>query len=123
MGHVIHRKDDQYRLWSTFTDTYITEPMSRDEMAEHIKTEALLALHESISSDTEARLTRVDKKGTSSMVGGARDTTKWNIEMCQQCGSFHHPFECRPSDGKCGYCGEPVDDEGHLPPCPGTNTP
>lgn len=120
MGHVIHRRGTRYRLWSTYTDTYITEPMTRGQMAKYITREATQELQDRISRigrETEERMERAAKRGTSSLMGGPRDTTKWDTEMCQQCGRFHHTFELRPSDGKCGHCGEPEDDMAHKPPC------
>lgn len=116
MGTEVHRKGNQYRLWSTYTDTYATKPMTRKQMATYLVREATREFQASIGRDVEERMERTAKKGTSSRIGGLRDTTKWDTELCR-CGSFHHTFELRASDGKCGYCGEPTDDKAHQPPC------
>jgi hypothetical protein len=113
MGYAVHRKGDQYRVWSTYTDTYVTDPMARDVMAKWLREDAIQTLEERIDRETEARLDRADKCGSS---GHPRDTANWDTELCR-CGQFHHTFELRASDGKCGHCGEPTDDKAHQPPC------
>jgi len=116
MGNIIHRKGRRYRVWSTYTDTYITGPMSRGQMTRHLVRCATREFEGRILQDTEVRMERASKKGTSSLVGSPRDGTKWDTERCQ-CGNFHHTFELRASDGKCSHCGEPEDDTSHKPPC------
>lgn len=113
MGYAVHRKGDQYRVWSTYSDTYVTEPMTRDVMAKWLREDAFQTLEERIDRDTEVRLARADKCGSS---GHPRDTDEWDTELCR-CGRFHHTFELRASDGKCGHCGEPEEDIAHKPPC------
>lgn len=113
MGYAVHRKGDQYRVWSTYSDTYVTDPMTRSMMAGWLRDDAFQTLEERIDRDTEDRLARADKFGSS---GHSRDTEEWDTELCH-CGGFHHMFEIRSSDGKCGYCGEPEEDKSHNPPC------
>jgi hypothetical protein len=116
MGHVIHRRGTRYRLWSTYTDTYITPSMTRGQMTRYIVREATREFEATIGRDTEERMERAAKTGTSSRMGGTHDTTKWATERCH-CGSFHHTFELRPSDGNCRSCGEPEGDTAHKAPC------
>ena len=116
MGHIIHRRGTRYHLWSTYTDTYITPSMTRGEMTRYIVWEAILEFEANIGRETEERMERASKKGTSSLVSEARDTTKWDTERCH-CGGFHHTFELRVSDGNCRSCGEPEGDTVHKPPC------
>lgn len=116
MGHVIHRKGTRYRLWSTYTDTYITGSMTRGEMTRYIVREATREFEANIGRDTVERMDRAAKTGTSSRMGGVHDATKWATERCH-CGGFHHTFELRPSGGNCRVCGEPEGDTAHKPPC------
>ena len=113
MGHAIHRNGNQYRMWSTIVDRYITDPMTREEMAAWVREDAIQTLLERIGPDTEQRLDRADKHGSS---GHGRDADCWEPELCDR-GRFHHAFILRPSDGKCSHCGEPEDDHAHLPTC------
>ena len=122
MGRSIHRNGDQYREWSSIVDCYVTEPMSRDEMLKHLKDSAIQDLLARVSDEIEERLERADKNGTSSYVSTPRDATKWETEICQKCGSFHHAFVLRESDGNCRHCGEPLADRTHNPPCPSKET-
>jgi hypothetical protein len=117
MGTIIHRKGTRYRLWSTCTDTYITRSMTRGQMAKYIMAEAIREFEANIGPNTEERMERAAKTGTSSRVGCARDATKWDTELCGHCNRFHHTFELRPSDGNCRVCGEPEGETSHKPPC------
>lgn len=74
MGHAIHRNGSMYRMWPTYSDTYITEPLTRDQMAAWVRVDAILSLLEKIDSDTESRLVRADRWGSS---GNSRDSDKW----------------------------------------------
>ena len=114
MGHAIHRKGDQYRMWSSYTDTYLTDPMTREEMAKWVKDDAIQTLLERIDRETEERLARADRTGSS---GFARSTEEWNQEHCGHCGGMHHLFVFRALDGNCGFCGEPKEDPAHKPTC------
>lgn len=113
MGHAIHRNGDKYRMWSTFVDRYISDPMTREEMAVWVREDAIQHLLERIDEDTEQRLARSDKYGSS---GFKRDADRWDPELCNR-GRFHHAFILRPSDGKCSHCGELENDHAHLPTC------
>lgn len=112
MGRAIHRKEDKYRMWSTVVDRYLTEPMTREEMAAWVKEDAIQTLLERLDQDTEFRLDRADKCGSS---GHPRDPSAWETEMCSR-GRFHHVF-APTLKGNCSECGEPEEDHAHLPPC------
>lgn len=45
MGTEVHRKGDRYRLWSTYTDSYATEPMTRRQMTTYLVREATREFH------------------------------------------------------------------------------
>lgn len=113
MGHAIHRNGDKYRMWSTIVDRYISDSMTREEMAAWIKEDEMQRLLARIDMETESRLIRADTWGGS---GFKRDATRWDTERCDQ-GRFHHEFDLRPSDGLCKVCGEPRDDHAHEPSC------
>lgn len=112
MGHAIHRNGDKYRMWSTIVDRYISDPMTREEMAVWVREDAIQTLLERIDQDTEQRLARADRNGSS---GHGRDADRWDTELCDH-GRFHHEFKLR-ADNLCGVCGEPEDDHAHLPTC------
>lgn len=42
MGWNLSRKDNQYRIWSTVSDQYVTDWISREEVFEHWYDDALL---------------------------------------------------------------------------------
>ena len=112
MPRFIHRNGEQYRLWSTITDTYLTAPMPRPEMFGW-----LLDGGDGCTTETEVarRLARADAQGTS-QAGDSRSADEWESERCNGCAGFHHEYSARP-DGACGACGEAADDVQHQPPC------
>ena len=116
MGQTIHRKGTRYRLWSTVLDKYVTGTMTRGEMTRYIVAQARREFESSIVRDTEERMARAARNGTSSRVEPVRDATKWDTEVCH-CSRFHHKFELRTSDRNCCSCGEPEEDLTHKPPC------
>lgn len=117
MGHFIHRKGTRYRVWSTVVDKYISRSMTRGQMVKYLIREGLREFEQRIDADVSARMSRVDRLGTSSLMGDSRDATKWDTERCDHCGGFHHDFELRLSDGMCRSCGEPEGDTSHKSPC------
>lgn len=120
MGQVIHYRRGNFRIWSTFVDQYVTEPMTEASMEAWLKNDARSAALEyeaGLVADIKNRMERARRKGTSSLVGGERDKSTWETERCNRCGTFHHTFDLRSSDGNCGHCGEPEGDVAHKPPC------
>lgn len=116
MGYEIHRNGDRYREWSTFVDKYTTAPMTRAEMAQYLA-ETTDSRREAAPDRVEVRLARVDARGTSSFVGGTRDATRWDTEICDGCGRFHHSFVPQHGDAICANCGVSQNDVAHRPPC------
>lgn len=76
--HAIKRGEEfRFRLWSTNSDSYVSDEMSESEMREHL---LKIAVCEAISEHNErinGRIERAVTKGTSSRIGRARDLKKW----------------------------------------------
>lgn len=79
MSRVIQRRDGKhgprYREWSNMLDRYTTRPLTREQMAQK------LIEDDSNADAVEARLARVDRRGTSCHVGDAEAFDRpWNTE-------------------------------------------
>lgn len=114
MGQFIHRNGSEYRVWSTFTDSYVTTAGDRDGIAEYLLEEAIAEAKKDIAE----RLARADANGTSAMFG-KRDATKWDEERCGVCLAWHHPFVSKGGIGRagCDRCGDPRRKPWHGPLC------
>ena len=100
MGRFIHRKDTPdgplYREWSTVSDCYATNPMTREEATIYLTRIARADLEKrmaAVPKDVEARLSRADRKGTSEH-GEKRRTTRWADMFCDYCSEWHGEQEC-----------------------------
>lgn len=120
MGGSIHRNGDRYRVWSSNASQYVTPPMTRAEMAEHLRMTAT-GRREAMPENIEGRLARADEKGTSAL-RDTRDATKWETERCDGCGRFHHAFRV-DAYGFCAECGEIEHSKAHRPPCVAAQAP
>jgi hypothetical protein len=58
-----------FRLWSTIVDAYLTNELSEDEVRRALKQEYIRAAADSCVYDTEGRLGRAKRQGTSDLVG------------------------------------------------------
>jgi hypothetical protein len=114
MGYEIHRNGDQYREWSTIVDKYTTAPMTRAEMAQYLA-ETTDSRREAAPDRIEARLARVD--ATRHLLVRPRDATRWDTEICDGCGRFHHAFVPQHGDAICANCGMSQNDVAHRPQC------
>lgn len=104
----------RYRYWCSVVDCYLTEPVTRAEMAE-LLTSSQLSHRDSTGDHVEERLARTDERGTSALWFGPIDMdAPWSTECCAECGRFHHAYE---GDGACGQCGEPASDIAHSAEC------
>ncbi len=121
MSHGVHRCDTpegpRYRVWSSVVDAYLTEPMTRTEMARHLAYEFPSHNRRRHHDEIEKRLARCDVQGTS-VYGGQRTTTMWDAERCAYCAKFHHSY-WPDEDAACALCGEHVDNGAHRGPCRG----
>lgn len=107
MARFVHRNGDRYRLWSTNDDRYITEPLTRDEMVQHLQKRAF----DDAVREIAERIARADAQGTSEIGNGPRDATSWDEEECPVCDRMHHPF----SKDRC--CDDEPDHPRHGPRC------
>lgn len=130
MGLIIHARKlpegIRYRVWSTYTDRYVTDLLTETEIRDALLAEAkerstrLLA---EAGAEISARIERTNDKGTSEMMRFAHDRPTelydpWDTELCKSCSRFHHDYVCDSTDGTCKSCGEDIDDPSHLSPCP-----
>ena len=80
MGHCIHANKIGsgyvYRIWSTTSDSYVTDEMTEGQVREHNLKEAIEDAIESYESGVEARFNRAHKTGTSAL-NDSRPTDKW----------------------------------------------
>lgn len=107
----------RFREWSSVVDAYTTEPLTREEMVDHLRRSAVTDFERAV----DERLDRAQQTGTSALSGegAAALSEPWETEICQRCGRFHHAFVAR-SKGRCSQCGEAENDRAHRPPCGGT---
>jgi hypothetical protein len=81
MAHEIHaiKRDEGFlfRLWSTETDTYISDEMTESETREHLLKEAVCNAISEFNQGINGRIERATTKGTSSRIGGPRDLKGW----------------------------------------------
>lgn len=109
-----------YRLWSTVTDSYATEPLDEEEVREQLRTmyagDAMRDYERNVEGIHE-RLVRARHRGTSSRVTERDPAGPWATERCG--GHFHHAFVERPGShgAYCAQCGEPPGAVAHGPPC------
>lgn len=117
MGRSIHRNGDRYREWSSICDQYVTPPMTRAEMAEHLA-ETTDSRRDATPARIEERLARADAQGTSAH-DDTRDATTWDTERCDHCATFHHAFAPGPLNDpeRCADCGATEGYIAHHPPC------
>jgi hypothetical protein len=86
MGKVIHarktEKDElQFRVWSTNTDSYITEEMTEAELREWTLKKAVCDAIEQHLREIDSRIQRTTENGTSSRIGDTRViTAPWDEE-------------------------------------------
>jgi len=78
MAQMIHARKTEngefrFRLWSTVTDSYISEEMTETEVREWTLKEAVCAVIEQHCHDIDNRIQRTREKGTSSLMGDTRD--------------------------------------------------
>lgn len=102
----------RYRVWSTSSDQYLTEPLTESEMRELLLNEARRDAEESIGQN----LARAASMGSSRRRDDRTPASDWDRERCQQCGSRHHAYSPRP-DGACKSCGQDEEERTHRPPC------
>lgn len=109
MGMIVHRRQRRYRVWSTVCDQYATPSMTREEMAAELARPIHGHQSERTPEAIEARLRRADDNGTSAH-GRKRSAARWDTEMCNGCGSFHHKH-------REGCCDDPRGHPCHGPRC------
>jgi hypothetical protein len=103
----------RFRLWSSVSDGYCCEPMTREAFTKWMLE---LALEEQTRELAE-RLDRAARTGTSSrLIETVELDGEWEVGRCEVCESFHHAFE-KQSDGTCRSCGNPRSDRAHRKPC------
>lgn len=77
MSQVIHArrtaKNFRYRIWSTVTDSYITDPMTEKQLAKWELDSRLDQARRDHEREFPERLERASKTGTSSRMGDRRD--------------------------------------------------
>lgn len=125
MARFIHaRRIDgaiQYRIWCTITDSYLTEPMTRNETVAWLTEEARALAARTLAADLQAidgRIARADTTGSSFRREDAVTLTEpWDTERCAVCRFFHHGFVATAKGSKCADCGEPKGDRSHGPAC------
>ena len=61
LGNCIHYKDGKYRLWSSYTDTFITDWESKGEIESYLRVDALTRF----DFEVEQRFKRAEKNGCS----------------------------------------------------------
>lgn len=111
--HCVRTPDgDRFRRWSTVSDAYTTDPMTRTDMLAHL-------IRRDVDAATRAaedRMCRAEASG-SSVFDVNRGTEEWETERCDGCGRTHHTYEASRIGSGCSWCGEPEDDGAHAPPC------
>jgi hypothetical protein len=76
--HAIKKGEEfQFRLWSTITDSYISDEMSESEMREYLLKIAVCEAISQHNQQIDGRIERAATKGTSSRIGGPRNLRKW----------------------------------------------
>lgn len=83
----------RYRIWSTSSDQYLTEPLAEGEMREFLLNEARRDAEESIAQN----LARAASEGSSRRRDGRSLAADWDRERCHECGGLHNPGQ----DGAC----------------------
>jgi len=86
MAHEIHaRKNEEgelrFRVWSTITDSYVTDEGTEAELREFTLKDAVCKAIEQHLHEIDDRIQRTIKNGTSSRLGDTRDlTAPWDEE-------------------------------------------
>ncbi len=76
--HAIKRGEEfRFRLWSTNSDSYISDEMTESEVREHLLKAAVCEAISEFNRNIDGRIARATTKGTSSRIGGPRDIKKW----------------------------------------------
>lgn len=88
MSHVIHarriKKKMLFRIWSTVSDSYLTEEMTEKELREYILADDVNKAIELYFREIDDRVQRVREKGTSSRIKHTHDlTAPWDKERRQ----------------------------------------
>lgn len=76
--HAIKRGEEfMFRLWSTETDSYISDEMNESEMREHLLKVTVCEAISEFNRNIDNRFERATTKGTSSRIGRPRDLEEW----------------------------------------------
>lgn len=76
--HAVKRGEEfMFRLWSTETDSYISDEMNESEMREHLLKVAVCEAISEFNWNINGRIERATTKGTSSRIKRSRDLKKW----------------------------------------------
>ena len=132
MGTVIHARNTpegiRYKLWSTSSDTYVTEVLTIEELNKVLMMEAEFRAQRILDEaafENSLRIARANDRGTSEMLRFSHDrpteiNDPWDTERCQHCGGFHHDFRPQPGQDAdtCEHCGEAATESWHTLPCP-----
>jgi len=88
MSHVIHarkiKKRILFRIWSTVSDSYLTEEMTEKELREYTLVDAVKKAIELYLREIDDRVQRACETGTSSRIKHTHDlTAPWDKERRQ----------------------------------------